>query len=192
MQKKKTELLELLGNRSLFDYGEERELIDELKGITKYYLPEHLVYHKGIFETVQNAFKYGAIMGIRHERKMRKEKANRVPEYKRRLVELVKDIPWWADTTCNYLCDFISFGMFKGTFRMSEGHKKEIENRVEEYEKAQEQKQNEEKEEKTEISQRDKYLCSSVNMLSTIEREDAQRYLNLLIKDVYEELYSYE
>lgn len=41
---------------------------------------------------------------------------------------------------------------------------------------------------KKELSEKDMFLCSSVNMLSKIEREDAQRYLNIIIKDVFEEV----
>jgi len=53
---------------------------------------------------------------------------------------------------------------------------------------ATERKKVQEAKEKPELSEKDKYLCSSVNMLCEIKREDVQRYLYLLIKDVYEEV----
>ena len=77
MQKKKTELLELLGNRSLFDYGEEKEILDGLGQIEEYFMPKWFVGRNETFKSLVYAFLYGAMMGIRHERKKRKEKANR-------------------------------------------------------------------------------------------------------------------
>lgn len=77
MQKKKTELLKLLGEQCFFDYGDGDELNQGLREIAEYHLPEYLVKSNMLYMSLVHAFLYGAIMGIRHERKMHKEKANR-------------------------------------------------------------------------------------------------------------------
>lgn len=193
MQKKKTELMQLIGHQCFMDYEENGETIKGLEEIMEYNeVPEILTKYSPFQMSLIHAFLYGTIMGIQHERKKRKEKANRALEntleIKRRLVDLVKDIPWWADTTCDYLYSFIAFGMLNGKFRMSEGHKKELEIFKAEYDKKQEEKKIETEQPKPELSKKNKLLYSSMNMLTKIEGEDVQEYLNIIIADTYKEV----
>lgn len=77
MQKKKTELLELIGHQCFFEYGDSDELNKGLREIAEYNKLDWFVRCDRTHMTLVHAFLYGAIMGIRHERKKRKEKANR-------------------------------------------------------------------------------------------------------------------
>lgn len=122
MKKEKTELLKLLEHQCFYDYVEDEET-NGLREIAEYHLPEYLVKNSKIFMSLIYAFMYGAIMGIRHEKKRR-----RTDNGKNRIKEIIDKI------------------------------------------------------------QREDARYSSINMLCQIQREDVQNYLNIIIKDVYEEV----
>lgn len=78
MQKRKTELMQLIGHQCFFDYEKNGETIKGLEEIMEYNeIPEILTKFSPFQMSLVHAFLYGAMMGIRHERKKRKEKANR-------------------------------------------------------------------------------------------------------------------
>lgn len=77
MQKRRTELLQLIGHQCYFDYGDGDEVNKGIREIAEYHLPEYVIKSNEIYMMLVHAFLYGAIMGIRHERRKRKEKANR-------------------------------------------------------------------------------------------------------------------
>ena len=94
MQKKKSELLKILGEQCFGDYGEETEIIGGLKEIAKFNLPEWIVGYDGTCMALIHAFSYGAMMGIRHERKKRKEKANKRAELPFVTCRMMTDAEW--------------------------------------------------------------------------------------------------
>ena len=77
MQKRKTKLLQLIGHQCYFEYGDGDELNEGLREIAECHLPEYIVNSNGLYMSLVHAFLYGAIMGVRHERRKRKEKANK-------------------------------------------------------------------------------------------------------------------
>lgn len=97
MQKKKekTELLQLLGHQCFFEYEEKDEkTIKGLREIAEYYFPEWLVSYNGTCMALVNAFLYGTIMGIRSERKKRKEKADKHAELPLATFRMMSDEEW--------------------------------------------------------------------------------------------------
>lgn len=76
-KQKNIELMELLGYQSVFKYCEGEELIKSLQEIANLYLPSWIVNTEEVYKSLVYAFTYGAVCGVRHERKRRKEKANR-------------------------------------------------------------------------------------------------------------------
>jgi len=94
MQKKRTELLKILGEQCFGNYGEETEIIGGLKEIAKFDLPEWIVGYDGAHMALIHAFLYGAMMGIRYERKKRKEKANKRTELPLVTYRMMTDAEW--------------------------------------------------------------------------------------------------
>ena len=77
MKKERTELMKLLGYQSVFTYCEGNEPIKSLQEIANRYLPSWLAKSNEVCMAITYALTYGAICGVRYERKKRKEKANR-------------------------------------------------------------------------------------------------------------------
>ena len=94
MQKKKTELLQLIGHQCFFEYGDGDELNKGLREIAEYNLPDWLVSCNGTYMALVHAFLYGAMMGIRHERKKRKEKANKSANVPVVTLRMMSDEEW--------------------------------------------------------------------------------------------------
>ena len=89
-------------------------------------------YRDGIRETesrnaIDNIFDYGFMQGYKQkEAELKKERTN-MTWYKRRLLDLLKDAPDWADFMFIYLYSFICSAIIKGMFPMIPKRKKEIE-----------------------------------------------------------------
>lgn len=66
--------------------------------------------------------------------------------------------------------------------------KKQILRDLEDLERKKAEKKKKETEVKSELSEKDKLLCSSVNMLCEIKSEEVQEYLNTVIKNAFEEV----
>ena len=92
--KEKTELLKLLEHQSIFKYGEETELIKGLGEIADFYLPSWIVGTEEVCKSLVYAFLYGAMTGVRHERKKRKEKACRIAEVPVVTYHMMTDEEW--------------------------------------------------------------------------------------------------
>lgn len=72
---KETALMKQIRNQCVFDYG--NNILPDLHKIAEHDLPGWLVKQNEICMVLVHAFLYGAMMGIKHERAKRKEKANK-------------------------------------------------------------------------------------------------------------------
>ena len=94
MHKKKTEFIQLIGHQCFFEYGDGDELNKGLREIAGYNLPDWLAKCDRTYAALVHAFLYGAMMGIRHERKKRKEKVNKSANVPVVTLRMMSDEEW--------------------------------------------------------------------------------------------------
>lgn len=103
MKKEKTELLQVLQNQSIGAYGDCDEIVTELRGIANNFMPDAIARTTRICKSMMFAFMYGAMMGIRHERKRRRTDNGNI--YKNRIKEIIDIIQ--REDVLEYLYVFI-------------------------------------------------------------------------------------
>lgn len=112
-------------------------------------------------------------------------------ETHKKLIDLVTWLPFGCYS--DFFYDFMICFLRKGTRSMIFNEypakmKKQILRDLEDLERKEAEKKKKETEVKSELSEKDKLLCSSVNMLCEIKSEEVQEYLNTVIKNAFEEV----
>lgn len=118
-----------------------------------------------VTQTMIDLFNYGYVCGHKQataeSKKADQHKLDLSKEVcadKERLLRLVYDMPFWADTTYQYLYAFIVFGMSKDTMKFPEaiGHEQEIADFLQYHEEEQRKKLAEEEANKPQLTEEEK------------------------------------
>jgi len=129
-----------------------------------------------IINTLYNVFCYGFMAGYKQSEAEHRKADKKVLDLskdvfkdKEKLLRLIYDMPWWADTSYQYLYSFIAHGMTHNepTFPMSNGHEEEVNEYVSNYQK---EKQQNDAKEKIELNNR------------TLEEKELIKYQGVCIK----------